>query len=237
MWLGQARWKEASARCRRRRDHGAEAHQEYAGPGSGAPAEYAGGVGPAETATAPVTDTHGERVDHAWWRSPRIALGDGRTTSIVLAIASTIGWLINALFGGLDFLTKRLAPVFPARPSPRRSTWRPAPNGSSASPSYRAKVFPRSGTGPDGLAQGRPARAGAGVPGPRLVYRRGVSAAVSGPLTRMANAFSFVIDAKIVDGAVNGIGRADHRDGKTAAPVQTGYVRNYALGIGTSAPP
>ncbi len=37
---------------------------------------------------------------------------------IVLGIASTIGWLINAPFGGLDFLNKWLAPVFPSTIAP-----------------------------------------------------------------------------------------------------------------------
>ena len=37
---------------------------------------------------------------------------------IILGVASTIGWLINAPFGGLDFLNKWLAPVFPATIAP-----------------------------------------------------------------------------------------------------------------------
>src|SRR5262249_13196594 len=37
---------------------------------------------------------------------------------IILAVASTFGWLLNAPFGGLDFITKWLAPVFPATIAP-----------------------------------------------------------------------------------------------------------------------
>ena len=43
---------------------------------------------------------------------------------------------------------------------------------------------------------------------------------------------AYVLDAKVVDGAVNGVGSVVRAAGTRLRRVQTGYVRNYALGIG-----
>jgi NADH-quinone oxidoreductase subunit L len=49
---------------------------------------------------------------------------------------------------------------------------------------------------------------------------------------KLLAAFSaFVLDKKIVDGAVNGIGIVVRRVGAALRPLQSGYVRNYALTI------
>ncbi len=40
-----------------------------------------------------------------------------------------------------------------------------------------------------------------------------------------------MVDPKVIDGAVNGIGIAASRTGGVVRRVQTGYVRNYVLGI------
>ena len=62
-----------------------------------------------------------------------------------------------------------------------------------------------------------------------------VSATVSGPLTRLANMFAFVIDARFMDGLVRGVSGVVAGSGRQLRRVQTGYVRNYALGIGVGA--
>lgn len=56
----------------------------------------------------------------------------------------------------------------------------------------------------------------------RLVFVRGGSA--------LTGAFKW-IDTKIIDGAVNGVARLVRGGGSEASKAQTGYVRNYALGI------
>ena len=54
---------------------------------------------------------------------------------------------------------------------------------------------------------------------------------VDGPGVALADFSAFFVDAKIVDGAVNGIGVLVRDGGRQLRKLQTGYVRNYALGI------
>ena len=54
---------------------------------------------------------------------------------------------------------------------------------------------------------------------------------VSGPVTAFARFLSEGVDRDVIDGAVNGIGRAFQRAGGGLRKVQTGLVRNYALAI------
>ncbi|MHB1535586.1 MAG: NADH-quinone oxidoreductase subunit L [Acidimicrobiales bacterium] len=60
----------------------------------------------------------------------------------------------------------------------------------------------------------------------------GLAAAVSGPLESAAGGLAFGVDARVVDGAVNGVARLTTIGGRHLRRLQTGYVRNYALGIG-----
>ncbi|MFN2589490.1 MAG: NADH-quinone oxidoreductase subunit L [Actinomycetota bacterium] len=57
----------------------------------------------------------------------------------------------------------------------------------------------------------------------------------SGAIVAPAKAFSafaaYVVDARVVDGAVNGLGRLFRRAASAGRRVQTGLVRNYALGV------
>jgi NADH-quinone oxidoreductase subunit L len=59
----------------------------------------------------------------------------------------------------------------------------------------------------------------------------GLSRLVSGPVTAFANFLSRGVDHDVVDGAVNGIGTGFREIGGGLRRVQTGVVRNYALGI------
>ena len=47
----------------------------------------------------------------------------------------------------------------------------------------------------------------------------------------LSNFSAFVIDRQVIDGAVNGVGVAVRGSGRQLRRLQTGYVRNYALGI------
>jgi NADH-quinone oxidoreductase subunit L len=49
------------------------------------------------------------------------------------------------------------------------------------------------------------------------------------PGRRLAEAAAFSVDAKGVDGAVNGVGRLVRGAGDWARPLQTGFVRNYGV--------
>jgi NADH-quinone oxidoreductase subunit L len=58
-----------------------------------------------------------------------------------------------------------------------------------------------------------------------------VARTVSGPVTSFANFLSDDVDKGVIDGAVNGVGNAARAGGGGLRRVQTGLVRNYALGI------
>ncbi len=51
------------------------------------------------------------------------------------------------------------------------------------------------------------------------------------PAQRLATFCAWVIDVRIIDGAVNGTAELAKATGNAARKLQTGYVRNYALGI------
>jgi NADH-quinone oxidoreductase subunit L len=63
----------------------------------------------------------------------------------------------------------------------------------------------------------------------------GIAAAVSGPVTRWANDIGFGVDLGFIDATVNGVARLTTQTGRQLRRLQTGYVRNYALGIGVGA--
>jgi NADH-quinone oxidoreductase subunit L len=51
------------------------------------------------------------------------------------------------------------------------------------------------------------------------------------PSQRLATFFAWVVDARIIDGAVNGTAHLAKATGSAARKLQSGYARNYALGI------
>jgi NADH-quinone oxidoreductase subunit L len=63
-------------------------------------------------------------------------------------------------------------------------------------------------------------------------YDEGVSAFVAGPGTAFFNAVAW-FDTHIIDGAVNGVAWLVVLGGRRLRHIQSGYVRNYALGVAT----
>ena len=153
---------------------------------------------------------------------------------IVLGIASTIGWLINAPFGGLDFLNKWLAPVFPGTIAPAVEI--------STGTKWTIGVI-ATGVALIGVLIGLRVwarRADQPALEPAVLTNgwyidEGIAAAVSGPVTRWANDIGFGVDLGFIDATVNGVARLTTQTGRQLRRLQTGYVRNYALGIGVGA--
>jgi NADH-quinone oxidoreductase subunit L len=153
---------------------------------------------------------------------------------VVLGILSTVGWLINAPFGGLDYLNKWLAPVFPA------TVVTPFTVATGTKWAIGAVA---TGVAVIGLITGL--RVWQRSPfQPKLepavlehgwYIDEGVAHTVSGPLTGLASAFSFGVDIGFVDATINGVARLTAGTGRQLRRLQTGYVRNYALGIGIGA--
>src|SRR5207248_3564689 len=62
-------------------------------------------------------------------------------------------------------------------------------------------------------------------------YDDGISAVVGGPVELGAQLTADVVDKQGIDGLVNGVGWLARSVGSKVRVVQTGFVRNYALGI------
>jgi NADH-quinone oxidoreductase subunit L len=58
---------------------------------------------------------------------------------------------------------------------------------------------------------------------------------VEAPGRAIANFSAFVIDAKVIDGTVNGVGALVRAGGSRLRTVQSGFVRNYALAVAVGA--
>jgi len=63
------------------------------------------------------------------------------------------------------------------------------------------------------------------------LYRR----VIETPGRALANFSAFVVDAKVIDGTVNGVGALVRAGGSRLRTVQSGFVRNYALAVAVGA--
>jgi NADH-quinone oxidoreductase subunit L len=158
---------------------------------------------------------------------------------VALAVLSTIGGVINLPFtkAKLDFLTRWLEPVFSTVPekNPTFSTgfalstvaviiavvgivgcwswYRAAQQRKVLDPAVE-----RLGPFATVLANG-------------YYLDIGLAKLVSGPITAFANFLSRGVDHDVIDGAVNGVATGFRDVGGGLRRIQTGLVRNYALGI------
>jgi NADH-quinone oxidoreductase subunit L len=54
---------------------------------------------------------------------------------------------------------------------------------------------------------------------------------MAGPGTELADFTAYSVDQGTIDGAVNGVAWLTRQSGRLLRKLQTGYVRNYALGL------
>jgi NADH-quinone oxidoreductase subunit L len=220
VWTGKPRWsQDAPVATAAAGPHGSGATAEQLGASDPTGHDPTGHVGPGE---------HGEH-----GREPHEAPWVMAAPLVILAILSTVGWLINAPFGGLDFLQKWLAPVFPATIAP--------PFSLSTGTKWTLGIIV---TGVCffgvyiGLRLWIPRYEIRSLEPKFLVHGwyidEGIADVVSGPLAATAEGFA-VADDRGVDGLVNGVARLAAATGRQLRRVETGYVRNYALGIGIGA--
>jgi NADH-quinone oxidoreductase subunit L len=66
-------------------------------------------------------------------------------------------------------------------------------------------------------------------------FDAGIARVVGGPVTAFARFLAEGFDRKIIDGAVNGVGSVFRSGASALRTLQTGLVRNYALGIAAGA--
>jgi NADH-quinone oxidoreductase subunit L len=147
---------------------------------------------------------------------------------VVLAIATVLGGGIDFPAWNFDFLTRFLAPLFPTAEVITIST-----GGKWALALITLAVCLV------GLGLGLRIWVTESHPGlePNFLRRAWyfddiVSAAVSGPLMRVATALAVVMDNEVIDGFVNALGAGLGASGRALRKVQDGYLRSYLLGIG-----
>ncbi|TML93407.1 MAG: NADH-quinone oxidoreductase subunit L [Actinobacteria bacterium] len=149
---------------------------------------------------------------------------------VVLAGLSFLGGLLNLPWKSTEFLRKWLEPVFGERLHALD-----VPAGTLWALAIGTVVLGVVGIGIAGGVYLRHR-----VPEDRmepLVLRRAwyvdaaYAAAIDGPGRLLSTWSAYVIDLKVVDGAVNGVGTLVRATGDRLRRVQTGYVRNYALGV------
>jgi NADH-quinone oxidoreductase subunit L len=159
---------------------------------------------------------------------------------VALAFLSTVGGLINLPFVNqeLDFLARWLEPVFEGVHQPHVTSFTLgfALSTGAVIIAVVGIVFgwalyqnglPASGEDPVEARLGPVARVLANAYYFDVVWTR----FVSGPLTAFASFLAVDVDQKGIDGAVNGVGVAFRNLGGGLRRLQTGLVRNYALGI------
>jgi NADH-quinone oxidoreductase subunit L len=145
---------------------------------------------------------------------------------VMLALLAAGGGLINLPFFKLDLLARWLEPVLPADPhldSGLKLTLVIAVTvlcivGLVAGFVPWSRLAERPNLEPAVLAHG-------------WYYDDAVSAFVAGPGTELADFTAYQVDKGTVDGAVNGVAWLVRHGGGQLRKLQTGYVRNYALGL------
>jgi NADH-quinone oxidoreductase subunit L len=66
-------------------------------------------------------------------------------------------------------------------------------------------------------------------------FDEALAAFFSGPGRAFASFTSRILDGRVIDGAVNGVATLVRQGGSRLRVTQTGYIRNYALGMAAGA--
>jgi NADH-quinone oxidoreductase subunit L len=149
---------------------------------------------------------------------------------VTLAGLSVVGGLLNLPWRSVETLRKWLEPVFGSRLHALD-----VPAGTLWALAIGTAVLCVAGIGIAGAVYLRHR-----IPEDRVepvVLRRAwyvdraYAALIDGPGRLLSTWSAYVFDLKVVDGAVNGVGSLVRGAGDRLRRVQTGYVRNYALGV------
>jgi NADH-quinone oxidoreductase subunit L len=145
---------------------------------------------------------------------------------VVLAIGAAVGGIINLPFFKLDLLARWLEPVVP--PDPHLDS------GLKLALAIAVTVLCVLGVVAGLLPWSRLAERPSLEPavlGHGWYYDEALSAFVAGPGTEFADFNAYTVDQGTIDGAVNGVAWLVRHGGGQLRKLQTGYVRNYALGL------
>ncbi len=211
VFLGEARWKDAR--------HPTEpAHGEAHGK-------------PELTQPEPVAQESGDHTQTEGHRGePHEAPWPMAFPLLVLGALAAVGGVLNLPWGKWDLLTRWLEPVFPAAIAPE-------PHVATAIKVTLTLLTLALCLG--GIAVGLLPWLRS-ISHPKLepaalkhawYFDEAVSAFVGGPGEELADFTAYQVDKGVIDGAVNGVATLTALGGRTLRKLQTGYVRNYALGL------
>jgi len=209
VFFGKERWKEASA-PRDGADAAAEPEHEPAAAGGSHGGSHGGGA-------------HGDFKPHESPWTMGIPL-------VVLAGLSIFGGALNLPFSGAEFLGSWLEPVFKGSLHPLH-----VGHGVEITLALATAGLCLVGVAVAFAVYLRGAVAQSSME-PRILRRAWyvdglVAAIVETPGRALSNWSSSVMDRRIIDGAVNGVGTLVRAGGSRLRAVQSGYVRNYALAV------
>jgi NADH-quinone oxidoreductase subunit L len=191
--------------------------------------ELASPIVMAYTAPAPA------RLEHDPHESPMVML----VPLGILAFFAAVVGVIDLPFQSIEFLNEWLEPVFEGVSQPHPPTFIGAAGLDVLSVTFGlAGLFLAYVIYQHGLARPAddPIRSKLGGRVHNLLahdwyYDESIARAVGGPGRRFANWLAYFFDAKVIDGAVNGVARLFVWKSERLRRLQTGYVRQYALGI------
>ncbi len=156
---------------------------------------------------------------------------------VILAGLAVVAGVLELPFNGLEFLSKWLEPTFQGIEAPHPSSF-----ATGFELSMLAVVMGVTGIvialklyrrGLDDDVDPIDAKLGAvgRLFGHAWYYDEGIAAAVGGPIRNGAVWLAEVVDQKVIDGGVNGVAKLFGAAGTGMRKLQTGLVRQYALGI------
>jgi NADH-quinone oxidoreductase subunit L len=157
---------------------------------------------------------------------------------MALALLAAVGGMLSLPFKAIEFLNDWLEPVFADARQIDPTSFVAGTTLEGISVVFGLiglflayRIYRRGIPAPDG----DPLPAQLGVAG-RLFqhayyFDEAIANLVRGPVTRSADWLSRVFDLGIIDGAVNGVAMLVRDTGGRLRRVQTGLVRNYALGV------
>jgi NADH-quinone oxidoreductase subunit L len=158
---------------------------------------------------------------------------------LVLAAAAAVGGVLSLPFGGLEFLTEWLHhPTFDGVPEIDVTSFVAATTLTVISVlvalvglTLAFRIYRRGIPNRD--ADPLPARLGftGRLFQHAYYFDEAIAALVRGPVLRAADWLSRAFDLGVIDGAVNGVAALVRDTGGRLRRVQTGLVRNYALGV------
>jgi len=156
---------------------------------------------------------------------------------VLLAVCAAFAGLLNLPIGDLDFLTRFLEPVFHgAHEADITTAEELTAEGLSVlmaiiGASIAILLYKRGLRTPAEDPVVDKLRPVSTVLGNAYYWDKGISGFVGGPGEKSASWLDRVFDAKIIDGAVNGVAHITVWKARLLSRVQDGFVRRYALGI------